>query len=50
MTELEKRGDVTIYNLYYSTVVPSKEVFSPIAAYLVMPAGKGPFAGIVFAH
>jgi len=41
----EKRGDVTIYDLTY--VSPKGGV---VPAYLIVPKGKGKFAGVVWGH
>ena len=41
----EKRGDVTIYNITYAS--PKGGV---VPAYLVVPKGKGKFAGIIWGH
>src|SRR5688572_6454151 len=42
---VEKRGEVTIHDITY--VSPKGGV---VPAYLVVPEGKGPFAGIVWGH
>jgi dienelactone hydrolase len=41
----EKRGDVTIYDITYAS--PKGGV---VPAYLVVPSGKGRFAGVVWGH
>jgi len=41
----EKRGDVTVRDITFSAT-PGREV----KAYLVVPAGNGPFAGILWTH
>ena len=41
----QKRGDVTIYDISYAS--PKGGV---VPAYLVVPKGKGPFAGIIWGH
>ena len=41
----QKRGDVTVYDLTYAS--PKGGV---VPAYLVVPSGKGPFAGIIWGH
>jgi cephalosporin-C deacetylase-like acetyl esterase len=43
-TGSEKRGDVTIHDITFVGIQ------NRIKAYLVTPAGKGPFAGILFVH
>ncbi len=45
-TATEMRGDVTVKTISYSSPVTSK----PIGAYLVVPAGDGPFAAIEYVH
>src|SRR4051812_9997323 len=42
----EMRGDVTVKDITYSG--PTRE--KPFSAYLVVPAGNGPFPGILYAH
>jgi cephalosporin-C deacetylase-like acetyl esterase len=42
----EKRGDVTVRDITFSAGPSGREV----KAYLVVPAGNGPFAGILWAH
>ena len=41
----QKRGDVTVYDVTYAS--PKGGV---VPAYLVVPGGKGPFAGIIWGH
>ena len=41
----EKRGDVTVYDVTYAS--PKGGV---VPAYLVVPSGKGPFAGVIWGH
>src|ERR1700749_1561629 len=41
----QKRGDVTVYDISYAS--PKGGV---VPAYLVVPSGKGPFAGIIWGH
>ena len=41
----QKRGDVTIYDVAYAS--PKGGV---VPAYLVVPGGKGPFAGVIWGH
>lgn len=41
----QKRGDVTVYDVTYAS--PKGGV---VPAYLVVPSGKGPFAGIIWGH
>ena len=41
----EKRGDVTVYDITYAS--PKGGV---VPAYLVVPSGKGPFAGVIWGH
>jgi len=41
----EKRGDVTVYDISYAS--PKGGI---VPAYLVVPKGKGPFAGIIWGH
>jgi len=40
----EKRGDVTVHDITFSGTV------APVKAFLVQPAGKGPFAAILYVH
>ncbi|MFN8371858.1 MAG: hypothetical protein U0694_03130 [Anaerolineae bacterium] len=42
----EARGEVTVKDIAYPSPVDGK----PIAAYLVLPAGNGPFPAVLFAH
>lgn len=42
----EKHGDVTVRDLTF-TAIPGRD---PIKAYLVVPKGNGPFAGILWMH
>ena len=42
----EKRGDVTVRDITFSAVPGARE----LKAYLVIPAGNGPFAGILWVH
>lgn len=41
----QKRGDVTVYDVTYAS--PKGGV---VPAYLVVPSGKGPFAGVIWGH
>lgn len=41
----QKRGDVTVYDITYAS--PKGGV---VPAYLIVPSGKGPFAGIIWGH
>jgi dienelactone hydrolase len=41
----QKRGDVTVYDITYAS--PKGGV---VPAYLVVPSGKGPFAGVIWGH
>ena len=41
----QKRGDVTVYDITYAS--PKGGV---VPAYLVVPGGKGPFAGVIWGH
>ncbi len=41
----QKRGDVTVYDVTYAS--PKGGV---VPAFLVVPSGKGPFAGIIWGH
>ena len=41
----EKRGDVTVYDVTYAS--PKGGV---VPAYIVVPKGKGKFAGVVWGH
>lgn len=41
----QKRGDVTVYDITYAS--PKGGV---VPAYLVVPTGKGPFAGVIWGH
>ena len=41
----QKRGDVTVYDITYAS--PKAGV---VPAYLVVPDGKGPFAGVIWGH
>ena len=43
--DTQKRGDVTVYDITYAS--PKGGV---VPAYLVMPSGKGPFAGVIWGH
>ena len=45
-TASEKRGDVTVKTISYSSPVTAK----PIGAYLVVPAGDGPFSAVEYVH
>ncbi len=42
---MQKRGDVTVYDVTYAS--PKGGV---VPAYLVVPSGKGPFAGVIWGH
>jgi len=42
---VEYRGAVAVYDLSYASPVEGR-----VTAYLVVPPGEGPFAGIIFAH
>ncbi|MDQ2977520.1 MAG: hypothetical protein M3R69_19180 [Acidobacteriota bacterium] len=42
---VERRGDVTIHDISYNS--PKGGV---VPAYLVLPKGKGPFAGVIWGH
>src|SRR5437764_15243022 len=42
---LHERGGVKVYDLTYASPKGGR-----VTAYLVVPAGKGPFAGLVFGH
>jgi dienelactone hydrolase len=44
-TNVEKRGDVRMIELNYAGASGDR-----VPAYLLIPSGKGPFAGIVWAH
>jgi dienelactone hydrolase len=41
----EKRGDVTVYDITYASPKGGA-----VPAYLVVPSGKGPFAGVIWGH
>jgi dienelactone hydrolase len=41
----QKRGDVTVYDITYASPKGGG-----VPAYLVVPSGKGPFAGIIWGH
>ena len=41
----QKRGDVTVYDITYAS--PKGGV---VPAYLVVPTGNGPFAGVIWGH
>lgn len=41
----QKRGDVTVYDITYAS--PKGGV---VPAYLVVPSGNGPFAGVIWGH
>jgi hypothetical protein len=40
-----KRGDITVYDITYAS--PRGGV---VPAFLVVPGGKGPFAGVIWGH
>ncbi len=42
---VEYRNGISIHNISYSRLANRK-----IKAYLVVPSGKGPFAGVIFVH
>jgi dienelactone hydrolase len=41
----QKRGDVTVQDIAYAS-----PMFGKVTAYLVIPPGSGPFAGLIFVH
>lgn len=41
----QKRGDVTVYDITYASPKGGA-----VPAYLVVPSGKGPFAGVIWGH
>jgi dienelactone hydrolase len=43
--DTQKRGDVSVYDITYAS--PKGGV---VPAYLVVPSGKGPFAGVIWGH
>jgi dienelactone hydrolase len=52
---VEKRGDVTIHDISYSSPVGDRAAFvgpngGNVTAYLVVPAGRGPFPAVIYGH
>lgn len=51
----QKRGDVTIHDISYSSPVGDRAAFvgpngGNVTAYLVVPAGRGPFPAVIYGH
>ena len=52
---VQKRGDVTIHDISYSSPVGDRAAFigrngGKVPAYLVLPSGKGPFPAVIYGH